>query len=39
MDSIYTPDGAFSYMLVVLALTFLAAVGYLLLFTNASFLP
>ena len=39
MESVYTPDGAFAFLLVVLALTLVAAVGYLVLFTNASFLP
>lgn len=32
----YTPDGAFQYLLLALGLTFVAAVAYLLVFTNAS---
>lgn len=33
--SLYTPDGAFQYLLVALALTLLGAIAYLLVFTSA----
>jgi hypothetical protein len=36
LPSIYTPEGAFEYVMLVLALTLVAAVGYLLVFTGAS---
>lgn len=39
MESVYSPDGAYAYLLVVLALALVAAVGYLLAFTNAAFPP
>lgn len=39
MVSVYTPEGTFARLLLVLALTLVAAVGYLLLFTNAQLLP
>ena len=35
-DSIYTPEGSFAYLMAVVGLTLLAAVGYLLVFTGAS---
>lgn len=39
LPSIYTPEGAFATMLAVLALTLVAAVVYLVLFTGASMPP
>lgn len=36
LPSLYTPEGAFAYLLVVLALTLVAAVVYLLAFAGAS---
>lgn len=36
LRSIYTPEGAFEYMMLVILLTFVAAVVYLLVFTGAS---
>lgn len=37
--SIYTPHGTFAAMMVVLALTLIAAVGYLVIFTGATIPP
>lgn len=34
-ESIYTPEGSFAYLMAVVGLTLLAAVGYLLVFTGA----
>ena len=34
--SIYTPEGTFDYVMLVVGLTLVAAVGYLLVFTNAT---
>lgn len=36
MSSIYTPEGAFTFMMIVLAFTLVAIVVYLLAFTGAS---
>lgn len=36
LPSMYTPDGAFAYMVLVLALTLVASIVYLLVFTGAS---
>lgn len=35
-DTIYTPEGSFAYLMAVVGLSLLAAVGYLLVFTGAS---
>jgi hypothetical protein len=39
MDSIFTPDSAFAYLLLVVGLALLGAVGFLLVFANATLLP
>lgn len=36
LPSMYTPDGVFAYMVLVIALTLVASVVYLLAFTGAS---
>ena len=36
LPSIYTPEGSFTYLLVIVALTLAAAIAYLVLFTNAA---
>lgn len=39
LPSIYSPGGAFAYLMAVVAVTLVAAVGYLFLFAGASFVP
>lgn len=39
LPSIYRPEGGYAYMMAVLALALLAAVGYLFLFAGATFVP
>lgn len=35
-DSIYTPEGSFDYLMLLVGVTLVAAVAFLLVFTNAT---
>lgn len=39
MDSVYTPDGTYALLLLLVALSLVGAVAYLLVFAGASLLP